>query len=341
MDKRIEGYDLIRSLAIVVVFFDHALKNSSDEVVLLAIRSLSPGLVMSLLGFISAALLSAREYDFGSFLVKRFTRIYIPLIFCLSVILSAHALLGMKVMEMSHAGHVMAQHTLFHFMGLSAFFELLEVDNTTTIGGGLWFITAIVLMYLLFPLLQKLFRHPRGLVHLYCFIALCTGLNFVMYGTQSIWNIIISFAVGVYCGVNGHMKRLTDPGTSIVVPFLGSIGLLIVAALATAHVLPFSIRGLLFAFYPLAFVPLLFAVSRTLPAPILAASGFFAGLSYEFYILHFYFVNDSFGDFFPASTPLYGQVLIAFPVTLVLAYAISKGAAWLRNVADRYLLASS
>src|ERR1051325_3172479 len=195
MEKRIEGYDLIRSLAIVVVFFDHALKFSSNEGLSLAIRSLSPGLTMSLLGFISAALLSAREYDFGSFLVKRFTRIYISLIFCLSVILIGHALVGKTVMELSHAGHIMAQHTL-----------------------------------------------------------------------------------------------LTDPGTSIVVPLLGCIGLLIVAALATAHVLPFSIRGLLFAFYPLAFVPLLFAVSRQLPPPILAASGFFAGLSYEFYILHFYFV---------------------------------------------------
>src|SRR4029079_3276616 len=279
MDKRIEGYDLIRSLAIVVVFFDHALKLSSNESLLLAIKSLSPGLTMSLLGFISAALLSAREYDFGSFLVKRFTRIYISLIFCLSVILVGHALLGKTVMELSHAGHIMAQHTLLHFMGLSAFVLLFEVENTVTIGGGLWFITAILLMYLVFPLLQKLFRHPRGLVHLCLFVAVCTGLNFVMYSTQSIWNIIISFAVGVYCGVNGHMKRLTDPGRSIVVPLLGCVGLLIVAALRTAHVLPFSIRGLLFAFYPLAFVPLLFAVSRQLPLPILAASGFFAGLS--------------------------------------------------------------
>ena len=68
MDKRIEGYDFIRSFAILVVFLGHALKHSTNEVFLLAIRSLSPGLTMSLLGFISAALLSARDYDFGSFL---------------------------------------------------------------------------------------------------------------------------------------------------------------------------------------------------------------------------------------------------------------------------------
>jgi hypothetical protein len=128
---------------------------------------------------------------------------------------------------------------------------------------------------------------------------------------------------------------------SIAFPLLGCIGLLLVAALSTAHVLPYSIRGLLFAFYPLAFVPFLFAVSKKLPPPIVAASSLFAGLSYEFYILHFYFINDGFEDFFPASTPLYGQVIIAFVVTFVLAYVISKGASWLRKVADKYLLASS
>ena len=173
MDKRIEGYDFIRSFAILVVFLSHALKHSTNEVFLLASRSLSPGLTMSLLGFISAALLSARDYDFGSFLIKRFTRIYISLIFCLIVILSAHALLGKKVIT---------QHTLLHLMGLSAFFELFLVQNKTTIGAGLWFITAMILMYFVFPLLQKLFRHPRGLVHLFFFVALCTVLNFAMYG---------------------------------------------------------------------------------------------------------------------------------------------------------------
>jgi peptidoglycan/LPS O-acetylase OafA/YrhL len=339
MDKRIEGYDLIRSFAILVVFLGHAFKHSTNEVIFLGTRSLSPGLTMSLLGFISAALLSTREYEFGSFLIKRFTRIYSSLIVCLMVILTLHALLGKKVMELSHAGHVMAQHTLFHFMGMSAFFGLFEVDSEVTIGPGLWFITVIVVLYLVFPLLQKVFRHPRGLVHLVLFVALCTMLNFVVYGGQAMWNVVISFAVGVYCGVHGHTTRLTDAEARIRIPLLGCVGLLVLSVLSTAHVLPTPVRSLLFAFYPLAFVPVLFAVSRKLPNPILMASSVFAGLSYEFYILHFYFVNDGFEDFFPASIPLYGQAAIAFVITVVLAYVLSKGASWLKQVADKYLLA--
>ncbi len=340
MDKRIDGYDFIRSFAILVVFLGHAFKHSTNDIISLGTRSLSPGLTMSLLGFISAALLSARDEDFGAFLIKRFTRIYSSLIFCLIVILTIHALLGKKVMELSHAGYVMVQHTLFHFMGMSAWFELLEVDSEVTIGPGLWFITVIVALYLILPILRKLFRHSRGLLHVVLFVVLCTMLNFVMYGDQSTWNVVISFAVGVYCSVNGYTTRLTDAGARLVVPLFGCVGLLTVAVLSTAHVLPTSIRGFLFAFYPLAFVPLLFAVVQKLPRPILVAGSVFAGLSYEFYILHFYFLNDRFKDFFPASIPLYGQAIIAFVITAVLAYVISKGAARFKQRVDNYLLAS-
>ena len=339
MDKRIDGYDFIRAFAILTVFLCHAFKRSTNEVFFIGSHALSPGLTMSLLGFISAALLSARDEDFGSFLIKRFTRIYSSLIFCLITILTIHALLGKKVMEISHAGHIMAQHTLFHFMGMSAVFEMLEVDSEVTIGSGLWFITAIVALYLVFPLLRKVFRHPRGFVHVVLFVVLCTMLNFVMYGMQSMWNVVISFAVGVYCGANGYTKRLTDAGGRLVVPLVGCVGLLTVTALCTAHVLPNSVRNLLFAFYPLAFVPVLFAVSQKLPKPILVASSVFAGVSYEFYILHFYFINDRFKDFFSAAIPLYGQAIIAFVITAVLAYVISKGAARFKQMADNYLLA--
>jgi peptidoglycan/LPS O-acetylase OafA/YrhL len=340
MDKRIEGYDLIRSFAILVVFLGHAFKHSTNDVIFLGTRSLSPGLTMSLLGFISAALLSTREDEFGAFLIKRFTRIYSSLILCLMVVLTIHALLGKKVMELSHSGHVMAQHTLLHFTGMSAFFGLFEVESEVTIGPGLWFITVIIGLYLVFPILQRLFRHPRGLVHVVLFVVLCTVLNFVMYGEQAMWDVVISFAVGVYCGVNGHTKRLTDTGARLIVPLFGCVGLFTVAALSTAHVLPPSVRNLLFAFYPLAFVPVLFAVSQTLPKPILVASSVFAGVSYEFYILHFYFLNDGFQDFFPASIPLYGQAIIAFIITVCLAHVISKGAARFKQVADEYLLAN-
>lgn len=330
MAERLEGYDFVRSFAIFIVFLGHILnKQSTNEAILLAVRSLSPGLTMSLLGFISATLLSTREYDFGSFLIKRFTRIYISLTLCLTIILIIHAIQGKNIIS---------QHMLLHVMGLSAFFDLLSVQNKATIGSGLWFITAINLMYLLFPLLSRLFRHSRGLIHLFVIIVLCTALNFVMYGTSSIFNVVISFAVGVYLGVNGYSQRLIYAERNFLFTLSGCTGLLIVAALSTANIIPYEIRNLLFAFYPLAFVPFLFTISKNLPTPIQGAIGFFAGLSYEFYILHFYFINEGFRDFFTASTPLYSQIIISFVATFALAYIVSRIASFLRKSANKYFL---
>ena len=97
MNDRIAGYDFIRSIAILIVFLGHILeKQATSDAVLLAVRSLSPGLTMSLLGFISAALLSQKERNSGTFLVRRFTRVYIPLGMCLLAVLCAHALLAKK-----------------------------------------------------------------------------------------------------------------------------------------------------------------------------------------------------------------------------------------------------
>lgn len=330
MSERINGYDFIRSTAILIVFLGHILdKQANNEAVLLVVHLLSPGITMSLLGFISAALLSAKEYDFGVFLVKRFTRIYIPLVLCLVAVLVAHKLLGKNIIT---------QHTLLHFMGLSAFFELFLVQNNATIGDGLWFITVIVLLYLIFPFLQKFFRHRLGFLHLVFLIVSCTAANFIMYGTSSIWNVVISFSVGVYLGTNGYMSRLANAG--MMRALLGSLGLLVVSALSIAGVLPYSVRGFLFAFYPLAFVPLLFAVSSKLPLSILSANRFFASLSYEFYILHFYLINENFMVFFPVSVPLGAQIVISFCATLAIAYPISRVASLVGGGADKYLLAT-
>lgn len=245
------------------------------------------------------------------------------------VILGIHSLQGK---------HVISQHTLLHLMGLSGFFELFQVENKSTVGSGLWFITAIVLMYLLFPALQKLFQHPHRLLHLALCIVLCYAFNYVMYGTASTWNVIVSFSVGVYCGVNNFTHRLIHAKSLPAIA--GSTLLLMTVALATAHILPFTLRTLLFPLYPFTFVPFLFAISNRLPKPLVVASSFFAGVSYEFYILHLYFINAGFLEFFPKPMSIARQIIISFVISVGLAYAISRFAIRLRRIADEYLLAT-
>jgi peptidoglycan/LPS O-acetylase OafA/YrhL len=326
MDKRSHGYDLVRSLAIITVFLAHAARGSTVPLVSISLGALSPGLTMSLLGFISAALLSGREEETGAFLLKRIARIYPPLILCLSLILALYMLIGKIPLFLDHAGHVMAQHTLLHLMGFSAFFGFLEVESTAPIGAGLWFITAIMGLYLLLPLLRTLFQQPKRFRYLLGIVAICTGLDAVMYGGASFFNVVVSFTVGVYCGVTGALRRLTD-ANSVRWPLACCVGLLAIAMLGP------QVRGLLYAFYPLAFVPVLFALSRVLPRPLLAGSAIFAGISYEFYILHFYFLFG-YADFFPRSVPASGQVLVAFVSTSTAAWIIRYGASWIRTTVE-------
>jgi len=331
LQHRIEGYDLIRSLAILVVFLGHSIGNQiNNPAALLAIRSLSPGLTMSLLGFISAALLSGKEQtqNHGKFLIKRFTRIYITLELCLLLALTIHAFSGKDVIN---------QHLLLHAMGLSAFFGIFQVENRATVGSGLWFITVINLMYLCFPLLQQMFAHVRGRLHLLLFVFGCTVLNLVMYGTASSWNVIISFGVGVYLGVNGRMMWLTNAKPGL--PLLASVTLLAVAALATVRIIPYVFRELLFALYPIAFVPLLFSFAKIFPKMLMRAIIWFASISFEFYILHFYFINPDFGwKILSSHNSLTIRVLVSFCLTLVFSFLVARTAAWLRIKADHYFI---
>lgn len=69
--ERIEAYDLARAFAIFFVFLGHIIITQTTSFPLQVVfGTLSPGLTMSLLGFISAALLSTRTNDAGLFLVS-------------------------------------------------------------------------------------------------------------------------------------------------------------------------------------------------------------------------------------------------------------------------------
>ena len=118
--NKIIGFDFIRAFAIFFVFIAHILnKQSHNPIVLLIERTISPGLTMSVLGFISAYILTSKYKEFdGSFYVKRFSRIYSSLIICLSLITVLHIFLSYDVIN---------QHSIIHFLGLSFFMGLFQV----------------------------------------------------------------------------------------------------------------------------------------------------------------------------------------------------------------------
>ncbi len=327
--QRIQAYDLARTFAIVFVFLGHIIiAQSTNSPLKVVFETLSPGLSMSLLGFISAALLSARANDVGAFLTRRFTRIYIPLFTCLTVVLIIQSALG--------TAKAHTTDLVLHFLGLSGFFELFPHLNHASVGQGLWFVTTILSMYLLLPALQRVFAHRRGLIHLLIVI----GLSLAAYrwmNAAGAWNVVIAFCIGTYLGVNGLLEALIYR-RPVVLNLIFACCILGVCALSSAEVIPFWIRGLLLPLYPLAFVPLFFAAARVLPRWVNRAAAGFAAVSYEFYILHFYFIGRGFNELFGGSIRMGLEILISFLLVLAMATGLYFVDSRLRRPLDAYLL---
>ena len=255
--NRINGLDFIRAFAIFFVFMAHIINKQCDNSIILLIeRAISPGLTMSLLGFISGYLLTKKykiKYD-GIFYIKRFSRIYSSLFVCLSCIVILHIILGYDVIN---------QHSIIHYMGLSFFMELFQVGNKSSIGSGLWFITIINIMYLMLPLISFIYIHKNKIYHLALIIISCLFLNKVMYSTASAWNVIIAFNIGCYIGLNYSIEKLSQK--TIWFYAASTIILIIISALATSKIIPYEIRGILFPFYPIIAAPFFGSSGKRVP----------------------------------------------------------------------------
>jgi peptidoglycan/LPS O-acetylase OafA/YrhL len=324
------AWDLVRSFAIFFTFLGHTIIfHTSYHWMDRLFATLSPGLTMSLLGFTSAALLAGRDSDDGAFLLRRFIRIYVPLIVCLAAVVALQAAIGTLTVT---------PHIAIHFMGLSGVFSLLSVPNKASIGMGLWFVTTILVMYMLLPALRRLFVHRRGFLHLLIVIALCIYFNRRFEPADENWNVVIAFCIGTWIVVNGRLDRFTHrpAGRSAIMAVI----VLTVCALATWRIIPYEIRSLLYPFYPVAFIPLFFALSPRLPGMVAHPVTYFALVSFEFYILQFYFIGSALKAVIRVQLPLIAGLPVAFVLTLAAATILYGVDSRLRRVTEDYLLGS-
>ncbi len=317
LNERIESFDTIRAFSILIVFFGHILAPQSNNRIFQGfLWALNPSLSMSLMGFLSGFLLTVkykRNYN-NNFFIKRFSRIYVSLFICLSVIGMYYLWLGKKVVHL---------HTVFHFLGLTGFMRLLDVKNQSSIGLGLWFITAILIMYLLLPLLAQILLHKNRSLHLAGLIFLFILLqNTVGWGYTATWNVITSFTVGSYIGLNKNITFFEN--RNVLLSFASAVLLLLVCGLSEGETVNWRVQSLLYAFYPLAFFPLLIKLSSILPQIIKSSITLFAGISFEFYLLHYYFIGKELADIFPNIHGLILQIILSFSITFTLSFLIAK-----------------
>lgn len=306
--NRVDAYDFMRAFAIIFIFLGHWIVGNITYLPLEhAYRMLWPESPLVILGFLSGALLSSKSQEAGQFLAKRLTRIYIPLWVCLTFVVILQL-----VLNTDKLGRVLG----FHYLGLSGFLTMFGVpEDALSIGIGLWFVTAIIVMYMFFPLIKLLLEHKNSFWHLLIMMACAIALWHWL--PSGIWVVGMGFILGVYLVVTDRLKWLL--GWMNIWSILLAIGLL--AIFYVTVVIPDIawIRALLLPLYPLAFTPIFVWVTGKLPRAVRRMIGLFAIVSYEFYLLHFYFIKANFDALFGRSFGLAYGLVISFVVVTVVA----------------------
>ncbi len=158
-----------------------------------------------------------------------------------------------------------------------------------------------------------------------------------MWSMESTWNVVAAFLIGTWVAVNGHSGQWESPGR--VTPMaLAGVALLGLAGGVAAGYLPGTAGTLVIPLYPFVFVPLLFALAAQLPAALVRGVTFFAAVSYEFYILHFYFIGDDLRQWMPLADSLVLQTIVGFTVTLISAWLLANAGVRVRAALEQYLL---
>lgn len=323
--------DFIRALMILIVCLGHALTGRpADDPAAFVLRALSPGMTMSLIACLSAMLVAPGFAQGGAgsrFLVRRLLRLFVPMWLCLLPIIAWHLASGLKPLT---------QHGLLHLLGLTAFIELSGAVNTSSIGAALWFVTAIMVMYFLLPLLRALYEHRYRNLHLAALMVIGVAASALIYGAQSFWNVFIGFTLGAFA--SWRRGESAPPALPLGLPWL-ALGSLVVIGLRVVSMR--SGRGwisdLILPLYPIFVLPCLLWLGARLPAVVLGVCSFFAALSFEFYMLHPYFIHDGFARLFGSWSGLWWEVLASLLLALLAAALLHPLAENLRSRAERYL----
>lgn len=324
MENRLEPYDFIRSLAIIFIFLYHITNRQAIGPEVKLTIACFAGLALSLLGFISATIGQMKEVDYGIYIIKRITRIYIPLFICLVVVLFIQNFVNCAIIN---------QHTLLHFLGLSLFFKMFNVTDQSSIGGGLWYITTIMIMYFMLPSIVRLFRGKRKNFNLLIIIIGSTMLNFMISGVENFFTILISYSLGVYIFTNNLLGKLLR--IRLLYLLCCSCAFFIVIIVTGLVIGGFNpITQLLLALSSIIFFPFLFKLSLIVPKKIILLTLLFGPISFEFYILHFYFINEELQNLIRINLNLTISILVSFSITIILSALISFTA---KNMRKRFL----
>jgi hypothetical protein len=211
------NYSVFKVLSILIVASGHWFIDSS-------IPFWIPATIGLFIFAFSSALFTTRIYgpsvDVGAFWRKKLQRLLVRywfLLACLAVLLAARG------------APVLHWHSLVHVFGLSGVLNVFGV-NHSALGAGLWFFTLLLLFYVSYPGLVRLFARSGNDF----LLPLIATMVFVLLDQQvnvgfALWRTTLGFILGVFVGLYGTrvppMLSLTLTVGALIVMLGLNIGL--------------------------------------------------------------------------------------------------------------------
>lgn len=208
---RIDYIDALRAIALSFVFFVHVMENAVPfggqsllgtrlyTVVLdyLGLSEVAVSLFFIISGFCLMMSSQNREFSTKKFYLKRFIRILIPYYFIALVYIGINLIRdgGFGAVINSDVNPVMI---IFTLLGMDGFLSVNGITPFTTIRIGEWFLGALVLIYLVFPLLIKQLKRSAFRV-----FAISTVIIFILkaFSLLNPPGLMIDHSLNIYISV--------------------------------------------------------------------------------------------------------------------------------------------
>jgi len=199
IDKDIsEKYQVIKFLSITLVTIDHFLSGRVPFIwfpVTLALLFFSYSS-----GFFTFLKYGKSKFSYAKFWKNKFFRLGISF-------LVTQIFLFLVFFFQGRSG-IFSLGTLLHFLGLSAVFNIFHIQDTSPFGNGLWFLSILLIFYLVFPIIKKLCKDKATIiVACVLYILVTFSLDCVVKLSVALWVTSCGFIIGCMCASFGGGKR--------------------------------------------------------------------------------------------------------------------------------------
>ncbi|WP_169332905.1 acyltransferase family protein [Desulfovibrio oxyclinae] len=128
---------------------------------------------------------------------------------------------------------ILGWHSLVSWLGMSGFLNWFHINNQSPFGLGVWFLTLLLIFYVLFPLFNGMLTHPGVLDTLLVggFAATLILPETNPYGV-ALWSTAYGYVVGIYMARRGLQLR---PGVGVALLAAGVLAGVVIKGLSLGY----------------------------------------------------------------------------------------------------------